>query len=332
MLLSAPLRSSFASSIPTCLRTRSLQTRSLHLLVAPRPSIRNRTIQSSSTMSDFVPPPIFSSDQRSASTSSSGGAPVDSSASDRQTKVLTHNQYQSSGLDTKDLLPSPLALFQKWFDLVSQPDSPVQVNEPEAMLLCTSSLNPSTGMSIPSSRVVLLKSIHPKEGLTFYSNYTSRKAQEIQSNPYVSCTFYWRETSQSVRFVGKARKITQQESQEYFDSRPIGSRIGAWASPQSQGIQSRSELEDKVTAKENEFNVPGAAGLKGAAASEDKNQFKDVRIPLPDHWGGYRIEPFEVEFWCGRPNRLHDRFRYTRSQSSTKPAGEDQWDIQRLAP
>lgn len=185
------------------------------------------------------------------------------------------------------------------------------------MLLCTcgsasssSSSASGTDFPLPSSRVVLLKSIHPKEGLTFYTNYTSRKAREIASNPYVSVTFYWRETSQSVRFLGKARKVAREESQEYFDSRPLGSRIGAWASPQSNAIESRQELEAKVKEAEERFGVPGAAGLGGApAAGTDKSKQQTGHIPVPDHWGGYRIEPFEVEFWCGRPNRLHDRFR-----------------------
>lgn len=184
------------------------------------------------------------------------------------------------------------------------------------MLLCTSgavdaSNNP---YPMPSSRVVLLKSIHPKEGLTFYSNYNSRKAREMESNPFVSCTFYWRETSQSVRVLGKARKVDKQESQEYFDSRPVGSRIGAWASPQSTTIASRQELEDKVREQEKHFDVPDAAGL-GA----NKPHYENAKIPVPDHWGGYRIEPFEIEFWCGRPNRLHDRFRSVANPHNVTP-------------
>lgn len=283
------------------------QARKLHICntlrgPAPRRLSSSLLTSSTTTMSDFVPPPVFG-ENRLASTSTDA-----QQGNDGQTRVLTHNQYQSSGLDTSDLLPSPLALFQKWFDLVSRPDAPVPVNEPEAMLLCTSAIN-DQHMPIPSSRVVLLKSIHPQEGLTFYSNYTSRKGREIQANPYVSCTFYWRETSQSVRFLGKARKVSKEESQEYFDTRPVGSRVGAWASPQSSTIQSRRELEEKVVEKENEFGVPGAAGLGGAGEQKSKSQYPDAKIPVPDHWGGYRIEPFEVEFWCGRPNRLHDRFK-----------------------
>lgn len=152
----------------------------------------------------------------------------------------------------------------------------------------------------------------------------------MESNPYVSTTFYWRETHQSVRFLGKVRKVDKEESQAYFNSRPVGSRIGAWASPQSQSIQSREELEEMVRKREQEFGVPGAAGLTGD--QEAIKRYESTEIPVPDHWGGYRIEPTEVEFWCGRENRLHDRFRYTREENSGKLPGEDQWKIERLAP
>lgn len=128
-----------------------------------------------------------------------------------------------------------------------------------------------------------------------------------------------------MRFVGKAHKVDRSESQEYFDSRPLGSRIGAWASPQSQTITGgRDELEGFVAKREQEFGVPGAA--------KDQYKGEDKKVPVPDHWGGYRIVPFEVEFWVGRPNRLHDRFRYTRPESSSTLPGEDKWTIERLAP
>lgn len=273
-----------------------------------RISLPRRTALTAAIMTDFAPPPVFA-DHRASSTSSTGGGAVQEDHG--QTKVTSHNQYHTAGLVEADMLPSPLALFQAWFTTALQSG---QVHEPEAMLLCTSTAPlPSSadagagaGMSRPSSRVVLLKSIHPTEGLTFYTNYSSRKAQEIAQNPYVSATFYWRETHQSVRFLGRARKVSREESQEYFDSRPLGSRIGAHASPQSGVIASREELVAMVKAKEQEFGVPGAAGLDPESQAEvDSN----AKIPVPDHWGGYRIEPFEVEFWCGRPNRLHDRFR-----------------------
>ncbi|CAO1617971.1 unnamed protein product [Parajaminaea phylloscopi] len=281
-------------------------------------------------MADFVPPPVFTSGARTAASSSlpsssrdAGVEVADASAHPAQsgTKVTTHNQYHTAGLDTSDLLPSPLALFQKWFD---EALGGGKVNEPEAMLLSTVQ-TASGGVPKPSSRVVLLKSVHPTEGLTFYTNHGSRKGRELEGDPWCSAVFYWRETHQSVRFVGRAHQVSRAESQEYFDSRPIGSRIGAWASPQSQVIRGgREELEGLVAKREEEFGVPGAA--------KDQYQGQDKKIPVPGHWGGYRIQPYEVEFWVGRPNRLHDRFRYTRSDQSDKLPGEDQWLIERLAP
>lgn len=260
-------------------------------------------------MADFVPSPVVSP---SGSTSSTypGKAPgvksADAMASQPTTgtKVTSHNQYCTTGLDTSDLLPSPLALFQKWFENALGSG---RVHEPEAMLLSTVQTAPPDGtgsesMPKPSSRVVLLKSIHPTEGLTFYTNHDSRKGRELAGNPWCSAVFYWRETHQSVRFVGTAGKVARSESQEYFDSRPLGSRVGAWASPQSLAIKGgRQELEGFVAQREQEFGVPGAA--------KDEYKGEDKKIPVPEHWGGYRIKPYEVEFWVGRPNRLHDRFR-----------------------
>ncbi|PWN23562.1 pyridoxamine 5'-phosphate oxidase [Microstroma glucosiphilum] len=251
-------------------------------------------------MSDFVPPPTG-------------------------TQITSHNQYDTAGLSSSDLLPSPLALFQRWFESAQGQN----VHEPEAMLLSTVASSPTDGTPRPSSRVVLLKEIHPKEGLTFYTNYTSRKGRELQQNPHAAATFYWRETSQSVRFCGRVRRVEKVESQKYFDSRPVGSRVGAHASPQSTRVGSREELEEMVRAKEHELGVPGAAGLEGKEAGK---KWEDKKLEVPEYWGGYRIEPYEVEFWCGRPNRLHDRFRYTRDENSKKLAGEDEWVVERLAP
>lgn len=271
------------------------------------------------TMTDFQ---AKSALHTAAPTAESNTVAASAGPSTSQTKVTSHNQYHTSGLDQTDLLPNPLALFQKWFE-GAQSDG---VKEPEAMLIST--CDTSSDPPRPSSRVVLLKSIHPTEGLTFYSNYLSRKGREISANTNVSAVFYWRETHRSVRFLGKARKVDASESQEYFDSRPVGSRIGAWSSPQSTVVNSRQELEDKVRETENRFNAPGAAGLEGDAEYKGG----DVKIPVPDFWGGYRIEPYEVEFWCGRPNRLHDRFCYTRPYGSAELAGLDKWQVNRLAP
>lgn len=168
--------------------------------------------------------------------------------------------------------------------------------------------NDSTSTSIryakPSSRMVLLKKVDSK-GFVFYSNYDSRKGKEIERNPYASGTLYWREQHKSVRILGRVEKVTKEESQEYFNSRPVGSRIGARASPQSQVVQSREDLESRVRQEEKNWKVEGSAGLDG----EEKKYSGDDLIPLPDYWGGYRIVPEEVEFWVGRENRLHDRFR-----------------------
>lgn len=242
-----------------------------------------------------------------------------------KTAITSHNQYKTAGLERDELSPSPIVQFNNWFKHASEN----RVPEPEAMSISTVALDKSTGVARPSSRVVLLKQVDP-QGFLFFSNYSSRKGRELEGNPYASLAFYWKELSRSVRVCGRVEKLTAAESKEYYDSRPLGSRIGAWASPQSTTIGSRQELEQKVKDVETKFNVPNAAGL------EDGNKWqgdeKKVDVPLPDFWGGYRIVPDEVEFWCGRTNRLHDRFRYTRSIESKVAANEDQWTIDRLAP
>ncbi len=248
--------------------------------------------------------------------------------------VASHNQYLTDGIPEETLLPSPIALFNKWFKEAEDSDD---VPEPEAMTICTVSL-PSQSQSSteaaaagagareasaasppsshtafrststssaprPSARVVLLKQVDAS-GFLFYSNYHSRKGLELAANPWISATFYWRAHHRSVRICGRAEKVEAQTSQRYFDSRPIGSRLGARASPQSQVIRDRAQLEALVRDQERQFGVPGAAGLEG-----EKYEGEDKKVPVPDYWGGYRIVPDEVEFWCGRNNRLHDRFR-----------------------
>ncbi|SNX87274.1 related to pyridoxamine-phosphate oxidase [Melanopsichium pennsylvanicum] len=242
-----------------------------------------------------------------------------------KTAITSHNQYKTDGLERDQLSASPIVQFNNWFKHASENGVP----EPEAMTISTVALDKTAGIARPSSRVVLLKQVDP-QGFLFFSNYTSRKGKELESNPYASLAFYWKELSRSIRVCGRVEKLTSEQSKEYYDSRPLGSRIGAWASPQSSTIGSRKELEQKVKNVESKFGVPFAAGL------EEGNKFqgdeKAVDVPLPDFWGGYRIVPDEVEFWCGRPNRLHDRFRYTRSLDSGVPANEDKWTIDRLAP
>lgn len=153
--------------------------------------------------------------------------------------------------------------------------------------------------------MVLLKKLDDK-GFLFYTNYDSRKGKEIGENPFASATIYWRELHQSIRIVGRIQKVKKEESEEYFKSRPLGSRVGARASPQSQVVKSRKELEDRVKEEERKWKVEGAAGLEG---KEKKFEMDQDLVPLPDNWGGYRIIPEEIEFWVGRENRLHDRFR-----------------------
>ncbi|KAN0065848.1 pyridoxamine-phosphate oxidase [Thecaphora frezii] len=244
------------------------------------------------------------------------------------TAITSHNQYTTSGLSESDLARSPMEQFDRWFKYAVEK----QVAEPEAMTLCTAALptptsSGSNAFPRPSSRVVLLKQID-SQGFLFFTNYESRKGRELAANPFCSLTFFWQPLSRSVRVCGKAVKLTKEESKRYFDSRPIGSRIGAWASPQSSEIESRAQLEELVRSKEKELGVPGAARL----TESESWQGEDKDVPLPDHWGGYRIVPDEVEFWAGRPNRLHDRFRYTRDIDSKVTAYDDEWKIKRLAP
>lgn len=246
-------------------------------------------------------------------------------SSDPSVAITSHNQYKTPGLDRDELSPSPIVQFNAWFKHANENGVP----EPEAMTISTATVDKSTGIARPSSRVVLLKQVDPK-GFLFFSNYTSRKGRELEANPYASLAFYWKELSRSVRVCGRVEKLTEKESKQYYDSRPLGSRIGAWASPQSTTIGSRQELEQKVRDVENRFGVPGAAGLEEEKKWEGDEKGGDV--PLPEFWGGYRIVPDEVEFWCGRPNRLHDRFRYTRDIKSEVAANEDKWSIDRLAP
>ncbi|MGB2279019.1 MAG: pyridoxamine 5'-phosphate oxidase [Flavobacteriales bacterium] len=200
--------------------------------------------------------------------------------------------YQKSELNVKDLTEEPITLFQQWLS-----QAITYSNDANAFVLSTVNSN-----AVPSSRVLLLRDATEK-GFSFFTNYSSRKSQEIEVNPNVCMNFFWPEMERQVRINGSISRLSEQESDDYFNSRPYESRIGAWCSPQSQVIESREVLENKI--------------------QELKKKYPN-EVPRPENWGGYTIVPNEIEFWQGRASRLHDRFLYNKE-------GEN-WTINRLAP
>lgn len=204
-------------------------------------------------------------------------------------------EYEAHGLRKADLDPDPMVLFQRWFDQAIQAD----ILDANAMTLATVSAK-----GAPSARIILIKGIQ-SGGVTFFTNYNSDKGRDLEANPNAALMFYWPPLHQQVRIAGQVEKVSRRESEEYFASRPRGSQISAAVSPQSQPLASRDDLDH--------------------LADELEEKLKGQPVPCPPNWGGYRLVPDRVEFWQGRPNRLHDRFRYTR-----QPAGG--WIIDRLAP
>ena len=203
--------------------------------------------------------------------------------------------YQLQSLHRKDLDVNPITQFKNWWQQAVES----KIEEPNAMVLATCDVSGK-----PSARIVLLKEIKDN-GFVFFTNYQSRKGKEIEVNPFVSLLFFWKELERQVRIEGEIKKIPNTESDEYFNSRPSESRIGAWSSPQSTVINSREILQKNV--------------------EKYTTRFGTENIPRPEFWGGYIVMPFRIEFWQGRPGRLHDRLQYALTENN-------EWIIKRLAP
>jgi pyridoxamine 5'-phosphate oxidase len=203
--------------------------------------------------------------------------------------------YSLKTLNETEVTENPFQQFADWWQQAIESE----IDEVNAMTLATASLE-----GVPSARIVLLKG-YDEKGFVFYTNYESAKGQELAENPRASLLFFWKELERQVRITGLVEKVSATESDEYFLSRPTGSQIGAWASPQSHIIENRSWLENKV--------------------KELEAKFSTEKLARPSHWGGYRVKPVIIEFWQGRSSRLHDRIQYTLQENGS-------WKIERLAP
>lgn len=202
--------------------------------------------------------------------------------------------YQLQSLSESDVKQDPIGQFGKWWDEAIASS----IDEVNAMTLST-----VTAEGKPSARIVLLKGFDER-GFVFFTNYESNKGVQLTANPFASLVFFWKELERQVRIEGISEKVNEQESDDYFHSRPIGSQLGACASPQSRVIESRRVIENNL--------------------EKLQDQYRDMEIPRPAHWGGYRVVPQAIEFWQGRSSRLHDRIKYTKENQS--------WKIVRLAP
>ena len=203
--------------------------------------------------------------------------------------------YTLAGLRRSDLDADPIAQFKKWFDEAHVGG----IIEPNAMTLAT-----VDGGGHPSTRTVLLKAVD-RRGFIFFTNYESRKGRELAKNPHAALTFFWVELERQVCIAGKIDKVSAAESDEYFNLRPKGSRLAAWTSSQSEIIANREVLEKKL--------------------AEVSAKYPGDHVPRPPHWGGYSLTPQRIEFWQGRPDRLHDRFEYSRQAGGA-------WRLERLSP
>jgi pyridoxamine 5'-phosphate oxidase len=203
--------------------------------------------------------------------------------------------YSLKTLNEDEVADSPFLQFADWWQQAIESE----IDEVNAMTLATASLE-----AVPSARIVLLKG-YDEKGFVFYTNYESAKGRELAENPKASLLFFWKELERQIRITGIVEKVSAAESDDYFLSRPTGSQIGAWASPQSHVIENRSWLEKNVKRLEEKFSLE--------------------TVTRPPHWGGYRVKPVIIEFWQGRSSRLHDRLQYSLQENGT-------WKIERLAP